>query len=98
MGHYWIESAFSASADLFWTMVQPGTQPTQAMVLRALETVASHFRTADVQFNEDAFTGDTPLGRMLTIAFVAEREEINDPTGKLWAQGPLKRFREYFKF
>ncbi len=60
---------------------------------------------ADAEF-DDELIGETPLSRLVAIAFGATDEELADlrgelegeDAGELWYDGPETRFREHFKF
>lgn len=99
MGNHDVGRAFSAAADVFWSMVPEGRTPTRAVTLKALEKVGERYRGADAEFDDELIDHTTSLGRMVAIAFDATPEELSGTIeDDIWFDGPYMRFRTYFNF
>lgn len=98
MGNHDVGRALSGAAEVFWSMVPPGTRPGREATLRALELAARHWRGADAEFDDHLSDAATPLGRMVAIAFEATPAELDPADPDVWYDGPYSRFRAHFGF
>lgn len=73
-----------------------------------LDAAGEDYIGADAEF-DDELTTETPLSRLVAIAFDATPDEIADlkgeldegrveDSGELWYDGPYRRFSDHFKF
>lgn len=96
----------AAAARTFWIAIGDG-EPTREKALAALDAAAEEYRGADAEF-DDELNEETPLSRLVALAFDATPDEVADLKGEyvcddedvgvLWYMGPLKRFRERYEF
>lgn len=107
MGNHDVGRALSAAAKGFWKG-KGGQTATKDEVLAFLDEVAGEFRGADAEF-DDELDGDTPLARLIALAFDATADEIASlkgeleseddiDTGMTWSDGPEDRFRKRYEF
>lgn len=93
----------AAGAKGFWA--GHGDNPvTPAEALAALDAIAEEFRGADAEF-DDEFFGETPLSKLVAIAFEATPEQIasrdgeaDDDDGDAWCEGVQSKFSDRYKF
>jgi hypothetical protein len=96
----------ASAAKVFWKAT--GDRPvSKEDALSALDSAAEEYIGADAEFDDELMT-ETPLSRLVAIAFEANPDEIADlkgeypcedgDTGMLWYEGPERRFRERYKF
>lgn len=106
MGNHDVGRALAAAADMFWSLI-PEESATKAQALTALEKVGNRYRGADAEFDDELWDQNTPLGRMVALAFGAEPEELVKPVAEqrgdedpfeAWRNGPETRFRKHFEF
>ena len=106
MGNHQIGRAMAAAAKAFW--MGNGDRPvTKEKALEVLDASAADFIGGDAEF-DDEFFGETPLSRLVAIAFEATPDELAglkgeyqcdaDDVGMLWYEGPETRFRDRYKF
>lgn len=97
----------SAAARVFWIAVGD-REVTKELALEAIDAAGEDYVGADAEF-DDALYEETPLSRLVAIAFDATPEEIADlkgereegrieDAGELWYDGPVSRFRAHFQF
>lgn len=104
MGNHDVGRAMSAGAKGFWA--GRGDNPvTPAEAMAALDAVAEEFRGADAEF-DDEFFGETPLSKLVALAFEATPEQIAsrdgegppDDDGDAWYEGVYRKFSERYNF
>lgn len=107
MGNHDVGRAMSAAAKGFWA--GNGDAPvTKEKALAVLDAAAEEFIGADAEF-DDELHEETPLSRLVEIAFDATDDEKADlrgefdegrveDVGELWYDGPYTRFSERYKF
>lgn len=102
MGNHDVGRALAAGAKGFWAGV--GNRIVlQPEALSVLDSLAEDFRGADAEF-DDEFFGETPLSKLVAIAFDATSEELasrDDPEsddGEAWYEGAYSRFSERYNF
>ena len=101
MGNHNVGRTMAKCAEIFWKI--NGDKPvTKIQALELLELSANEFHGADAEF-DDEFFGETPLSKLVAIAFDATPEEIferDTPNEEvcLWYDGPETRFRKHFNF
>jgi len=106
MGNHDVGRAMSAAAKAFWA--GNGDAPvTQEKALAVLDAAAEDFIGADAEF-DDELIDETPLSRLVAIAFEATPDEVADlkgeypcddgDAGMLWYEGAQSRFSERYKF
>lgn len=99
MGNHDVGRALSAGAKGFWAgagnrIVQ------QPEALAVLDSLAEDFRGADAEF-DDEFFGETPLSKLVAIAFDATPEQLasrDDPEsdyGEAWYECQEKFSKRY---
>jgi hypothetical protein len=94
MGNHDVGRAMAAAAEGFWA--GNGDAPvTKEKALAVLDAAASRFIGADAEF-DDELIGETPLSRLVAIAFDATAEEFADL--ELWYDGPYTRFSDRYRF
>lgn len=105
MGNHDVGRGMAAAAKVYW-LVMGDRVPTQEEALAALELAGADYVGADAEF-DDELSEETPLSRLVAIAFAATPEEVadlkgetadDDQRGMLWYEGPYKRFSEHFNF
>lgn len=106
MGNHDVGRALASAAEAFWEAVGD-TPVTQEKALAALDKVAERWRGADAEF-DDELNEETPLSRLVAIAFDATPDEIADlkgeypcdesDVGMLWYEGAERRFRDRYEF
>lgn len=106
MGNHAVGRCMAAAAEVFWLAMDDKT-PTKERALAALDTAAKNFHGADAEF-DDELHQETPLSRLVAIAFDATPEEIADRDGKgggdpdlageRWYEGPQRRFSARYQF
>ncbi len=106
MGNHDVGRGMSAAARAFW-IAMGDKQPTKEQALAALDAAAEDYRGADAEF-DDELNEETPLSRLVAIAFDASPDEIADLKGEypctdedrgmLWYEGPEKRFSARYNF
>ena len=79
-----------------------GVSPDKDTALKALDAAAERWRGADAEF-DDEFFGETPLSRLVAVAFDATPEEIKSrdtdhDDGEAWYDGPQTRFSDRYNF
>lgn len=103
MGNHDVGRSMAASAEVFWaTMDAVNAKPTKEQALSVLDIAAKNFHGADAEF-DDEFFGETPLSKLVALAFDATPEEIDDRDnstheGELWYEGPYRRFSNRYRF
>ena len=101
MGNHDVGRAMAAAAEAFWA--GNGDAPVDRdKALRVLDAAGERFRGADAEF-DDEFFGETPLSRLVAIAFDATPEEIKSrdggyDDGLAWYNGPEARFHDRYQF
>ena len=102
MGNHDVGRAMSAAAKGFWA--GNGEAPvTKDKALAVLDAAAEDFIGADAEF-DDELRGDTPLSRLIAIAFeatpdlLASRDGELDDDGEGWYEGSQRQFSERYKF
>lgn len=104
MGNHDVGRAMSAAAKGFWA--GNGDAPvTKEKALAVLDAAAEDFIGADAEF-DDELHQETPLSRLVEIAFDATAEESADlrgeleteDAGEIWFDGPYSRFSDRYKF
>lgn len=107
MGNHEVGRSLAASAKVFWKTVGDRAV-TKDEALSVLDLAAEDFIGADAEF-DDEMTTDTPLSRLVAVAFEATPEEIADlkgeldegrieDQGELWYDGPYRRFSDRYRF
>lgn len=97
----------AAAARAFW-IGNGEAEVTKEKALEALDAAAEDYRGADAEF-DDEMTSDTPLTRLVAIAFEASAEELSDlrgelqttddhDSGEIWYDGPYSRFSDRYDF
>jgi hypothetical protein len=76
MGNHDVGRALAAGAKGFWAGVGNRIVD-QPEALAVLDDLANDFRGADAEF-DDEFFGETPLSRLVAIAFDATPEQLAD--------------------
>jgi hypothetical protein len=79
--------------------------PSKEEALAVLDAAAEEFRGADAEF-DDELAFDSPLSRLVAIAFEATEKEIGsrdghegyEDDGEAWYDGPETRFRSRYEF
>lgn len=105
MGNHDVGRGMAAGAKAFLGAV---LVPTKEQALAALDSLAEPYRGADAEF-DDELHEETPLSRLVAIAFDATPDEIADlkgefdggrveDRGELWYDGPITRFRQRYEF
>lgn len=99
MGNHNVGRAMAAAARAF--LVGLGDKPlTKEVALAALDAMAADFIGADAEFDDELST-DTPLSRLVAVAFDATTDDIanrDEGDGALWFEGPETRFSERYRF
>lgn len=107
MGNHDVGRAMASAAEGFWA--GNGDAPvTKEKALAVLDAAAKRWIGADAEF-DDELISETPLSRLVAIAFDATPDEVADlrgefdggrveDHGELWYDGPYKRFRQRYKF
>lgn len=107
MGNHDIGRGMAAAARTFW--IANGDAPVSPeKALAALEAAAEDYIGGDAEF-DDELTMETPLSRLVAIAFEATADELADLRGEndegdaddggmLWYDGPYRKFSDHFKF
>lgn len=107
MGNHAVGRAMAAAARGFWA--GNGDAPvTKERALAVLDAAAEDFHGADAEF-DDELIEDTPLSRLVAIAFDATPDEIADlkgeldegrieDAGELWYDGPYSKFSARYSF
>lgn len=99
MGNHDVGRAFAAAAEAFY-VGNGGRVPQKDVALKALEAAGQFYNGSDAEFDDET-VGDTPLNRLIAIAFDATPEEMesrdSDDDG-LWYDGPYTRFAKHFAF
>lgn len=106
MGNHAVGRTMAAAAKAFW--IGNGDQTvSKETALSVLDVAAEGYIGADAEF-DDEFLGETPLSRLVAIAFDATPDEIADlkgeypcedgDTGELWYAGAQTRFRDHYQF
>lgn len=101
MGNHDVGRSMAAAAELFWHM-KGDNAATKEEALAALDIAAQNYHGADAEFDNEFF-GETPLSKLVALAFDATQEEIDDRDnfthgGDKWYEGPYKRFSDRYKF
>jgi hypothetical protein len=106
MGNHNVGRAMSAAAKGFWAG-NGDAEVSKDKALAVLDAAAEDFIGADAEF-DDELSEDTPLSRLVAIAFDATDDEKADlngrypcedgDTGMLWYEGPYQKFRTRYKF
>jgi hypothetical protein len=101
MGNHDVGRAMAAAARTFW-IANGDAPPTKEKALAALDAAAEHFHGADAEFDDELYD-ETPLSRLVAIAFDATPEEIKnrdhpEADNSAWYDGPLTRFSERYRF
>ena len=99
MGNHSVGRAFSAAAKGF-IKIRKGAEISKEEALAFLDGVGEEFRGADAEF-DDEFCDDTPLKKLVGIAFDATPEEIADVETDYCSpfyEGPYTRFRTRYNF
>lgn len=107
MGNHDVGRAMSAAARGFWAG-NDDRAVSKDRALAVLDAAAEDYIGADAEFDEELST-DSPLSRLVAIAFDATPEEIADlkgeseegrieDGGELWYDGPYRRFADRYKF
>jgi len=96
----------SAAAKGFWAG-NGNADVSSEKALAVLDAAAEDFIGADAEF-DDALSEESPLSKLVAIAFEASADEIADlrgeyecedgDSGLLWYEGPQSRFSERYKF
>ncbi len=94
MGNHDVGRALVAGSKGFWAGRKDGLV-TKDEALTVLDAMAEDFRGADAEFDDNDIP-DSPLGRLVAIAFDATEEEITD--GDAWYEGPWTRFSDRYGF
>ena len=105
MGYFIEGEAICAAAKAYWLGRQGKPDPSKEEALAALKLVTACVDcTGTYELNnEDDRNSDSPLGRLIAIAFDATDEEKLPLTeddyedDNSWYDGPLERFHEHFK-
>lgn len=101
MGNHDVGRAMAGAAEAFW--VGNGDAPvTKEKALSVLDAAGLRWVGTDAEF-DDEFLGETPLSRLVAIAFDATPEQIDDlknatAEGEAWFDGPYSAFRQRYKF
>jgi hypothetical protein len=107
MGNHDVGRALAAAAKGFWA--GNGDAPvTREKALAFLDAVGEGFRGADAEFDDELIT-ETPLSRLVAIAFDATPDELADlrgeldegrreDDGELWYDGPYSKFSARYDF
>jgi hypothetical protein len=101
MGNHDVGRALAAAAKGFW---RGRTTATKEDALGFLDEVASLWRGADAEFDDELLDGiTTPLGRLVALAFDATPEEAKGEEDEetyecAWFEGPYTRFRRRYEF
>lgn len=108
MGNHGVGRGMAAGARGFW--LGNGEQPVdQERALQAMDAIADDYRRSDAEFDDELST-DTPLSRLLLIAFGATEQDKRLILGDLpddadeeaawddWYEGTYSRFRERYGF
>lgn len=106
MGNHDVGRAMAAASEGFWA--GNGDAPvSKERALAVLDAAGKRFIGADAEF-DDELNEETPLSRLVAIAFDATPDEIadlkgeyacdEDAVGMLWYEGPEKRFRARYEF
>jgi len=106
LGNHAVGRGMAAAARAFW-LAMNGEQPTKEQALAALDAAAKDYVGADAEF-DDELNEETPLSRLVAIAFGATPAEVADLKGEypcddedrgmLWYEGPYQRFRDRYEF
>jgi hypothetical protein len=103
MGNHDVGRAMAAGAKGFWA--GRGDNPvTPAEAMAALDSIAEEFRGSDAEF-DDEFYSETPLSKLVAIAFEATPEQIasrdgenDEDDGEAWYDGVQCKFSERYEF
>lgn len=104
MGNHDVGRAMASAAEGFWA--GNGDAPVaKEKALAVLDAAAKRWIGADAEF-DDELHEETPLSRLVAIAFDATPEELadlkgelpGDDCGEVWYDGPVTRFSERYKF
>lgn len=102
MGNHDVGRAMAAGAKGFWA--GRGDNPvTPAEAMAVLDAIAEDFRGSDAEF-DDELSEDTPLSRLIAIAFEATPEQIASRDGEAdddheaWYEGVERKFSERYEF
>lgn len=106
MGNHDVGRAMAGAAEGFWA--GNGEVPvSREKALAVLDAAAKRYIGADAEF-DDELNEETPLSRLVAIAFDATPDQIADlkgeypcedgDSGMLWYEGPEKAFRARYKF
>lgn len=104
MGNHDVGRGMSAAARVFWIAVGD-REVSKELALEAINAAGEDYVGADAEFDDELY-GETPLSRLVAIAFDASPDEIADlrgglddeNAGELWYDGPVRRFIAHFGF
>lgn len=102
MGNHHVGRAMAVGAKVFWATNEDQIV-SQQTALTILDIIAEDFIGSDAEFDDEANT-DTPLTRLIAVAFDATPEELadlygeTDTDGELWYEGPYRKFSNRYKF
>ena len=111
MGNHDVGRGMATGARGFW-IGNGDAEVSKEKALRAMDAIAEDYKGADAEFDDELST-DTPLSRLLVIAFThtpemvsvivgdydEEREEMSaDDVWELWYDGPYAQFRDRYEF
>lgn len=107
MGNHDVGRAMASAAEGFWAG-NGDTPVSKEKALAVLDASAKCWIGADAEF-DDELIEETPLSRLVAIAFDATPDELADLKGKreegriedrgeLWYDGPYRRFTERYEF
>jgi hypothetical protein len=108
MGNHNVGRGMAAAARAFW-VGNGEAEVTAEKALQALDAAAEDYIGADAEF-DDEMSMETPLTRLVAIAFGATDEEIadlkgertivddHDYGGRLWYDGPYEKFSDRYRF
>lgn len=103
MGNHDVGRAMAGAAEAFF-IGNDEALVSKERAMAVLDAAAKNFHGADAEF-DDEFHGETPLSRLVAIAFDASPEEIasrddpdEDDGGEKWYAGPYTRFKNRYRF
>src|SRR5262245_52962092 len=103
MGNHDVGRAMAAWAKGFWAgWGTAGGLPPKEVVLRSMDAAAEPYRGADAEFDDEADSARTPLGRLLAIAFdwqqVLDRKPDLESLDELWYEEVYAKFSKRYDF
>lgn len=102
MGNHDVGRALASAAEGFWAG-NGDAEVSKDKALAVLDKAAERWRGADAEF-DDEFHGETPLSKLVAIAFDANHQQIAsrdgdyEDDGESWYEGVYRKFRDRYEF